>query len=97
MSTIEQSMLTLHNTALGAKVIATAGSAEKLKVCKDYGGADEALNYKDPSWQTQVMKITGGKGVGRLAVDIGRCSFRELITIPLQMSCTTQWASSSNR
>ncbi|KAG9006365.1 hypothetical protein FRB94_000829 [Tulasnella sp. JGI-2019a] len=49
--------------ALGAKVIATAGSAEKLEVCKKYGGADEVLNYRDESWQKEVMRITGGKGV----------------------------------
>lgn len=52
------------NPALGAKVIATAGSAEKLEVCKRYGGADEVLNYRDDGWQKAVMKITGGRGVG---------------------------------
>ena len=31
--------------AFGAKVIATAGSAEKCKVCLDLG-ADKAVNYK---------------------------------------------------
>lgn len=50
--------------ALGAKVIATAGSEEKLKVCKEVGGADHAVNYRDEKqWQKQVKDITGGKGV----------------------------------
>lgn len=49
---------------VGAKVIATAGSADKLEVCKKYGGADYALNYRNPGWQKEVLKITGGKGVG---------------------------------
>ena len=50
--------------ALGAKVIATAGSSPKLEVCKRYGGADEVLNYRDDGWQKEVMRITKGKGVG---------------------------------
>ena len=39
---------------LGAKVIATAGSAEKLKICKEKGGADYAINYQDKDWIDQV-------------------------------------------
>jgi NADPH2:quinone reductase len=40
--------------ALGAKVIATAGSKDKLEICKKVGGADEAVNYRDGNWQQQV-------------------------------------------
>lgn len=46
---------------LGAKVIATAGSAEKLEVAKRYG-ADYAINYRDKDWTEQVKKLTNGKG-----------------------------------
>jgi NADPH2:quinone reductase len=46
--------------ALGAKVIATAGSADKLKVCKEVGGADAAVNYREKDWQQQVKNLTGG-------------------------------------
>jgi len=49
--------------ALGARVIAAAGSAEKLEVSKKYGGADHAIDYTKPDWQKEVMQITGGKGV----------------------------------
>jgi NADPH2:quinone reductase len=48
--------------ALGAKVIATGGSQEKLVVAKK-NGADYAVNYRDKDWPKQVLKITGGKGV----------------------------------
>ena len=51
--------------ALGAKVIATAGSEEKLQICTKYGGADHAINYRNEGWQKEVLKITGGKGVGK--------------------------------
>jgi len=36
----------------------------KLEVCTKYGGADEALDYTKKNWPQEVMKITGGKGVG---------------------------------
>lgn len=47
--------------ALGAKVIATAGSAEKLEVAKKFG-ADFAINYRDKDWTEQVKKVTNGHG-----------------------------------
>lgn len=48
---------------MGAKVIAAAGSDEKLAICKKYGAADYTINYSTPGWQKEVLKITGGKGV----------------------------------
>ncbi len=44
--------------ALGARVIATAGSEDKLEFCLSQG-AEHALNYSDASWVDQVKKITG--------------------------------------
>ncbi|KAI0829943.1 alcohol dehydrogenase [Trametes gibbosa] len=49
--------------ALGAKVIAAAGSQEKLDISIRHGGADHGVNYSNEGWQKEVMKITGGKGV----------------------------------
>ncbi|KAE9411464.1 NAD(P)-binding protein [Gymnopus androsaceus JB14] len=48
---------------LGGKVIAAAGSQEKLDIAKRYGGADHVINYTKPDWQKEVLKITNGKGV----------------------------------
>ncbi|KAK6539569.1 hypothetical protein TWF694_009779 [Orbilia ellipsospora] len=48
--------------ALGAKVIATAGTEDKLKTCKSFG-ADYGVLYNDKSWTQEVLKLTGGKGV----------------------------------
>jgi NADPH2:quinone reductase len=44
--------------ALGARVIATAGSEEKLKFCLSQG-VEYALNYRDAAWVDAVKKITG--------------------------------------
>jgi len=57
-------LLTGSASALGAKVIATAGTDTKLSICTKYGKADHAINYSQPGWQKEVLKITGGKGVG---------------------------------
>jgi NADPH2:quinone reductase len=48
--------------ALGAKVIATAGSDEKCKACLKLG-ADHAINYKSQDFAEEAKKLTGGKGV----------------------------------
>ncbi|KAF9521016.1 hypothetical protein BS47DRAFT_1335118 [Hydnum rufescens UP504] len=57
--------------ALGAKVIATAGSPTKLEVCKRFGGADFVLDYRKKGWQTEVMKITGGRGADIIYDPVG--------------------------
>ncbi|BGO94408.1 hypothetical protein NBRC10512_003781 [Rhodotorula toruloides] len=48
--------------ALGAKVIATAGSSAKLDVAKQFG-ADYGIDYTKEGWQKEVMEITEGHGV----------------------------------
>jgi NADPH:quinone reductase len=48
--------------AFGAKVIATAGSAEKCKACLEIG-ADRAVNYRSEDFVAVAREITGGKGV----------------------------------
>ncbi|GAB1521411.1 hypothetical protein RhiTH_004506 [Rhizoctonia solani] len=57
--------------ALGAKVIATAGTQDKLKVCKTFGGADEVLDYTKSGWQKEVLKLTNGKGVDVIYDPVG--------------------------
>lgn len=48
--------------ALGARVIATAGSDEKTAFCRTLG-ADHVINYRDDDWVQQVMDLTYGRGV----------------------------------
>lgn len=49
--------------AFGATVIATAGSARKLKVAKSYG-ADHGVDYNEKGWEDVVKGLTpGAKGV----------------------------------
>jgi NADPH:quinone reductase-like Zn-dependent oxidoreductase len=48
--------------ALGARVIATAGSEEKLEFCR-MRGADLAINYRTEDVAQVVLDATGGRGV----------------------------------
>lgn len=48
--------------AFGARVIATAGSAEKCKVCTELG-ADRAINYRSEDFVAVCKDVTGGHGV----------------------------------
>jgi len=48
--------------AMGATVIATAGSDDKCAACVALG-ADHAINYKTHDFVAEAMRLTGGKGV----------------------------------
>jgi NADPH:quinone reductase len=48
--------------AFGAKVIATAGSAEKCRACLELG-ADRAINYRSEDFVRLCQEATAGRGV----------------------------------
>jgi putative PIG3 family NAD(P)H quinone oxidoreductase len=56
--------------ALGATVVTTAGSAEKLEVCRSLG-ADVAVSYKDADFVTAVADATGGRGADVILDNMG--------------------------
>jgi NADPH2:quinone reductase len=56
--------------AFGAKIIATAGSQEKLDFCLSQG-ADYALNYRDGNWADEVKKITNKRGADVIYDPVG--------------------------
>ncbi|KAF3924261.1 Zeta-crystallin [Orbilia brochopaga] len=47
--------------ALGAKVIATAGTESKLEICKSFG-ADHGIIYTNKTWPQEVLRLTDGRG-----------------------------------
>lgn len=55
---------------LGARVIATAGSDEKLARAKELG-ADEVVNYSDSEWPRRVRELTGRAGVDVISEHTG--------------------------
>ncbi len=48
--------------ALGAVVIATAGSDAKCEACLAVG-ADHAINYRSQDFSAEALRLTGGRGV----------------------------------
>ena len=56
--------------ALGAKVIATAGGADKLAVARD-AGADVTIDYRDAGWVDAVKAATGGHGADVIYDSVG--------------------------
>lgn len=54
----------------GARVFATAGSAEKLALCRDLG-ADLAINYREESFAARALEATGGRGVDLILDFVG--------------------------
>jgi NADPH:quinone reductase len=54
----------------GARVFATAGSEEKLKLCRELG-ADVAINYTTDDFAKVVMEQTGDRGVDVVFDNVG--------------------------
>jgi NADPH2:quinone reductase len=64
--------------ALGATVITTAGSADKLDFCRAQG-ADYAFNYREQDFAAEVMDITDGRGVDVVYDPVGGDIFEQSV------------------
>jgi NADPH:quinone reductase-like Zn-dependent oxidoreductase len=62
--------------AAGARVIATAGSEEKLARARRLG-ADETVNYNLPDWGRRVLELTEGRGPDLVFEHVGGPIFAE--------------------
>jgi putative PIG3 family NAD(P)H quinone oxidoreductase len=56
--------------AFSAKVLATAGTDEKCRACRDYG-ADVAINYRAEDFLRVGKEFTGGRGVDAILDMVG--------------------------
>ena len=56
--------------AMGARVIATAGSGEKLEFARRQG-AEHVLDYRDDGWVEGVKALTGGRGADVIYDPVG--------------------------
>jgi NADPH2:quinone reductase len=60
--------------AVGATVIATASSAEKLKIAGDHG-ANHLVSYVEADWADRVRALTDGEGVEVAYDGVGKDTF----------------------
>jgi NADPH:quinone reductase len=61
---------------LGAQVIGTAGSPEKLALAKEQG-CHHVINYRTEDWVKRVREITGGQGVSVVYDGVGKDVFMQ--------------------
>lgn len=63
---------------LGARVIAAAGGADKLAVCRKHG-ADEVIDYRNEELRERVKELTGGKGADVVFDPVGGSAFEQSV------------------
>ena len=66
--------------AAGARVIATAGGAEKAARTLSVW-ADFAVDHNDPTWPDQVRRFTGGRGVDIVFEHVGQATWEGSLKI----------------
>jgi NADPH:quinone reductase len=68
------SLLAQWGSAMGARIIGTAGSDEKLARAKD-NGCDVVIDYRSADWPSRVREATGGAGVDVVYDGVGNAVF----------------------
>jgi len=64
--------------ALGAKVIGTSGSEQKLRKLSSLG-LDVAIQTRKPDFSNKILEVTGGKGVDLIVNNVGGSLFAECV------------------
>ena len=65
---------------MGARVIAAAGSPEKLAIAREHG-ADCAIDYRAENLRDRVMELTGGRGVDVVFDPVGGTAFEQSVRV----------------
>ena len=65
--------------SIGAKVIGTVGSHEKIKIAEENGYAN-IINYSKQDFSEEVMKITKNEGVTAVFDGVGKNTFQKSLT-----------------
>jgi NADPH2:quinone reductase len=68
------SLLAQWGSAIGARIIGTGGSSEKLERALA-NGCDVAIDYRQPDWPQKVREATGGRGVDVVYDGVGKAVF----------------------
>jgi NADPH2:quinone reductase len=66
--------------AIGARVIGTASSDEKAKLAKE-AGADEVIVFTRQDFETEVKRLTDGKGVDVVYDGVGKATFDKNLNV----------------
>jgi NADPH:quinone reductase len=66
--------------AIGARVIGTASSEEKAKLARE-AGADEVVIFTKQDFESEVKRLTGGKGVDVVYDGVGKATFEKNLNV----------------
>ena len=61
--------------SIGAKVIGTVGSNEKIEIA-NANGYEHVINYSKDDFSKEVMRLTNGKGVSAVFDGVGKSTFK---------------------
>jgi NADPH2:quinone reductase len=67
-------LLTQMGVRLGARVITTVSTAAKAELSRE-AGASDVIRYTEQDFETEVKRLTGGKGVDVVYDSVGRTTF----------------------
>jgi NADPH:quinone reductase len=65
---------------IGARVIGTVGSAEKVALARD-AGADDVINYTIQDFEAETKQLTNGKGVDVVYDGVGKATFAKDLNV----------------
>jgi NADPH2:quinone reductase len=66
--------------AIGARVIGTASSEEKARLARE-AGADEVIVFTKQDFESEVKRLTGGKGVEVVYDGVGKATFEKNLNV----------------
>ncbi len=69
-------LLTQIATRLGARVITTVSSEAKAELSRE-AGASDVINYAEQDFETEVKRLTNGKGVDVVYDSVGKTTFEK--------------------
>jgi len=72
------SVLVQMAKARGARVIGTVSTAAKAALIRELG-ADETILYTEQDFETEVMRLTGGRGVDVVIEHVGEATWRKSV------------------
>jgi NADPH2:quinone reductase len=67
-------LLTQIAKRLGARVIGTVSTPDKAELARSFG-ADDVIIYTDQDFESEVKRLTGGKGVNVVYDSVGKTTF----------------------
>jgi len=79
---------------LGARVIGTVSSEEKIQLARE-AGADEVILYTQTDFEAETKRLTGGKGVDVVYDSVGKATFDKSMNVLRPRGTLVHYGSSS--